>query len=139
MIAPLQPAEARRGDAEFDFPPRFQFSLRNMLIAVAVLAMLLGLFAVVGGHPRVATWPLFFVWILPTPLVVAAVYTRGDIRAFSIGALVPWVSRWTNWTASANHWSASSTRLLLAVGDGRGSAESSQSPPDAGLIATASR
>ena len=27
---------------------------------------------------------------------MAAVYSRGDIRAFSIGALVPWVSRWTN-------------------------------------------
>jgi hypothetical protein len=79
----------------FDFPPRFQFSLRNLLIAVAVLAVLLGLFAVAGG---ILAWLLaiLVVWILPTPLVVAAVYSRGDIRAFSIGALVPWVSRWTN-------------------------------------------
>src|SRR5882724_943480 len=79
----------------FDLPPRFQFSLRNMLIAVAVLAVLLGLFAVAGG---ILTWLLaaVVIWILPTPLVVSAVYARGDLRAFAIGALVPWVSLWTS-------------------------------------------
>ncbi|HEY4308899.1 MAG TPA: hypothetical protein VGN12_05555 [Pirellulales bacterium] len=78
-----------------DFPPRFQFSLRGMLIAVAVLTVLLGLLAVAGG---LLAWLLaiFVVWILPTPLLIAAIYSRGDMRAFSIGALVPWVSRWAN-------------------------------------------
>jgi hypothetical protein len=78
-----------------EFPPRFQFSLRGMLIAVAVLVVLLGLLAVAGG---LLAWLLaiFVVWILPTPMLIAAIYGRGDMRAFSVGALVPWVSRWAN-------------------------------------------
>ncbi len=37
---------------------------------------------------------LFFVsiWcVLPTPFVIAAIFGRGDIQAFAIGALVPWL------------------------------------------------
>jgi hypothetical protein len=33
----------------------------------------------------------FVTCIVPTPLVICAVYGRGDVRAFSIGALNPWV------------------------------------------------
>jgi hypothetical protein len=77
----------------FDFPQRFQFSLRGMLIAVAVVAILIGLSTLVAGLLVWITWTLLFV-VLPTPLVVAAVYARGDIRAFSIGALLPWISSW---------------------------------------------
>jgi hypothetical protein len=75
-------------------PSRFQFSLRNLLIGVAVVALLLGMFAVAAG---LLAWLLTIavIWILPTPFVVAAVYGRGDFRAFAIGALVPWVSLWS--------------------------------------------
>jgi hypothetical protein len=78
-----------------EFPPRFQYSLRGLLIAVAVVAVLLGMLYVAGG---LLAWLLaiFVVWILPTPLLIAAIYSRGDVRAFSVGALVPWVSRWAN-------------------------------------------
>ena len=28
---------------------------------------------------------------MPTPLVICAIFGRGDVQAFAIGALVPWV------------------------------------------------
>ncbi|HEY3391249.1 MAG TPA: hypothetical protein VGK58_00975 [Lacipirellulaceae bacterium] len=74
--------------------PRFQFSLRAQMILVTAVAIALGLFVVVG-------WPL--VWVLfhgvmyclvPTPLVILALFGRGELRIFSIGALVPWISVW---------------------------------------------
>jgi hypothetical protein len=77
----------------FDFPPRFQFSLRGMLIAVAILAVLLWMSTAVAGLLLWVTWSLIYL-LLPTPFVVAAVFTRGDIQAFAIGVLVPWVASW---------------------------------------------
>ena len=67
--------------------------MRGMLIAVAVVAVLIWLSTIVAGLFLWIMWALLFV-VLPTPLVVAAVYSRGDIRAFSIGALIPWISSW---------------------------------------------
>jgi hypothetical protein len=29
--------------------------------------------------------------VLPTPAIILAIYARGDVQAFAIGALVPWV------------------------------------------------
>jgi hypothetical protein len=77
-----------------NFPSRFQFSLRGMLIVVAAVAVLLGLFAVAAG---LLSWliAITVIWILPTPIVVTAIYGRGDFRAFAIGALIPWISLWT--------------------------------------------
>ena len=73
--------------------PRFQFSLRSQLTAVTAVAVLLGLYVVA---PRFLT--LLFVgliqWLLPAPLVAGVVYGREDIRAFSIGGLIPWLSAW---------------------------------------------
>jgi hypothetical protein len=77
----------------FDIPPRLQFSLRGMLIAVAVLAVLIWLSTAVAGLLLWVTWSLVYL-LLPTPFVIAAVYTRGDIQAFAIGVLVPWVASW---------------------------------------------
>jgi hypothetical protein len=77
-----------------NFPSRFQFSLRNMLIAVAAIAVFLGLLAVAAG-PLSWLITISVIWILPTPIVVTAVYGRGDFRAFAIGALIPWFSLWT--------------------------------------------
>jgi hypothetical protein len=34
----------------------------------------------------------FVACVVPTPLVVCAIYGKGDVRAFSIGALIPWVA-----------------------------------------------
>jgi hypothetical protein len=74
----------------FEFPPRIQFSLRGLLIAVAVVAVLLGVAAVANG---ILSWLLAVVvmWVLPTPVLITAIYGRGDARALCIGALVPWI------------------------------------------------
>ncbi len=33
------------------------------------------------------------VWcVLPTPLIIFVVYGRGDLQAFALGALVPWIT-----------------------------------------------
>jgi hypothetical protein len=33
------------------------------------------------------------VWcIIPTPLVIAALFARGDVQAFAIGAVIPWAT-----------------------------------------------
>jgi hypothetical protein len=79
----------------FDFPLRFQFSLRGMLIAVAIVAVLLGAFAVLSD---LFAWIMIvFAWyVVPTPLVICALFGRGDIRTFSIGAIIPWLSGWFN-------------------------------------------
>jgi len=69
-------------------PPRFQFSLRWMLVVTSVVAVGLAL----GLNAWAELLATVLYWALPTPLVVAAVYGRGDVRAFSIGALVPLVS-----------------------------------------------
>jgi hypothetical protein len=78
--------------------PRFQFSLRWLLITVTVAAVLLFLAVTFGDLIEVVFGDLievvFFsvVWcILPTPLVVFVIFDRGDLQAFAIGALVPWV------------------------------------------------
>jgi hypothetical protein len=87
-----------------------------MLIAVAVVALLLGLSAVAGG---LLAWLLasFVYCVLPTPLAVAAVYGRDDLRAFSIGALVPWVSFWACGPAANSLLGVfESTLWLLAMG-----------------------
>jgi hypothetical protein len=100
----------------FNLPPRFQFSLRGMLIAVAVVALVLGLGAVAGG---LLIWLLtaLVIWLLPTPLVVAAIYGRGDLRAFSIGALVPWASFWASGPAASSLVAiVDSTLWLLFMG-----------------------
>jgi hypothetical protein len=34
-----------------------------------------------------------FLWcVLPTPFVICALFGRGDVRAFAIGGLVPWLT-----------------------------------------------
>jgi hypothetical protein len=71
--------------------PRFQFSLTGLLITVTVVAVLLG-FAHVFGDFVGAVLFAVVCCVLPTPLVICAIFARGDIQAFAIGALVPW---WT--------------------------------------------
>jgi hypothetical protein len=58
-----------------------------MLIIVTAVAIFLGL-AVSLGAVLLAS----LVWcVLPTPLVICALFDRGDRQAFSIGALIPWL------------------------------------------------
>jgi hypothetical protein len=81
-----------------DTLPRFQFSLRSQMIAVTVVAVLLGL-GVVGGDR--AAWVLFYAIVyclVPTPLIIAAIFGHGELRTFSVGALVPWISAWSRVT-----------------------------------------
>ncbi len=69
--------------------PKFQFNLVWLLVAIVVLFLAMG----AASSFRDLVGSLFFVsvcCVLPTPLVVAAIFGRGDIQSFAIGALVPW-------------------------------------------------
>jgi hypothetical protein len=71
--------------------PRFQYSLGGLLLALTVIAIVLFL----ATHVAKFIEMVFFTvtaCIIPTPFVIGAIYGRGDVRAFSIGALVPWVA-----------------------------------------------
>src|SRR2546423_10124038 len=70
--------------------PRFQYSLARLLIAVTVVAILIFLATKVASLFQIILFS-FVTCIVPTPLVICAVYGKGDVRAFSIGALNPWV------------------------------------------------
>jgi hypothetical protein len=60
------------------------------MIVITVVAILLGLAVTFTGFLTLIFF--FAVWcVLPTPLVVCAIFGRGDVRAFSVGGLVPWV------------------------------------------------
>ena len=60
------------------------------MIVITVVAILLGLAVTFQGF--VPFIILSIVWgVIPTPLVICAIFGRGDIRSFAIGALVPWV------------------------------------------------
>jgi hypothetical protein len=75
--------------------PRFQFSLRAQMILVTAVAVALGLFVVIGWE---FAWILFHAvmyCLVPTPLVILAIFGRGELRTFSVGALVPWFSVWS--------------------------------------------
>jgi hypothetical protein len=70
---------------------RFQFSLRAQMIAVTAIAVVLGLSVLLG---TVVIYTLFvgvMYCLVPTPLVIAAIFAQGDLRAFLIGALIPWI------------------------------------------------
>ena len=91
--------------------PRLRFSLAWLLVVVTTIALVLGLSVTVGSF--VATVVFGFVYcVLPTPLVICAIFARGDAQAFAIGALVPW---WTHnvWLPNASF--VSLTIWLLAM------------------------
>jgi hypothetical protein len=82
--------------------PRFQFSLAWLLIGVTVVAIALGM----ASSFRDFIGSLFFVavcCVLPTPFVIAAIFGRGDIQSFAIGALVPWLTL-LPWMSSMAIW-----------------------------------
>jgi hypothetical protein len=64
----------------------FQFSLLRLMIVVTLVAVLLGF----GGMLDDMLAAVVFC-LVPTPLIIVAIYGRRDYQAFAIGALVPWV------------------------------------------------
>jgi hypothetical protein len=68
--------------------PRFQFSLAWMLVFMTAIAVLLWLSLSLGMMILAS-----FVWcVVPTPLVICALFARGSRQAFAIGALIPWLA-----------------------------------------------
>lgn len=71
--------------------PRIQFSLKWVMIALTIACVLLFLSVTIRDFVPVAL--SFAFWcIVPTPIVIFAIYGRGDHQAFAIGALVPWAT-----------------------------------------------
>jgi hypothetical protein len=69
--------------------PRWQFSLRGLLIAVAVVAVVLGLGSFTIGQGLLGLLiAISLRGVIPTMAVVAAFYGRGDVRVFAMGAVV---------------------------------------------------
>lgn len=86
-------------------PSRLQFSLRWLLAMVAIVAVLLGLLSFSVGQFVVGVCLLVVLrGIVPTAAVVGAVYARGDLRAFAIGALVPCISAMMSGDEPWNRW-----------------------------------
>jgi hypothetical protein len=69
--------------------PKFRFSLRWLMIVVAIAAIALVLFSLPLLH-AVAVWiaTAVFRGVVPTMALVGSVFSRGDSRAFSLGVLV---------------------------------------------------
>src|SRR5215470_16012679 len=69
--------------------PRFRFGFAWLLIAVTAVAILWGVTHIFGEFVSAVLFASICC-VLPTPLVICAIFARGDVQAFSIGALVPW-------------------------------------------------
>ena len=87
--------------------PRFQFSLAWLLIAVTIVAVALGLAATVGSFLNAVLFAVICC-VLPTPLVICALFARGDVQAFAIGALVPWATLFA--------WAPGNSPFVFGVG-----------------------
>jgi hypothetical protein len=63
------------------------------MIAITAVAVVLGLGASLGSFFGTLSYLAFLVvsCVVPTPLVICTVFARGYLRAFSIGALIPWI------------------------------------------------
>jgi hypothetical protein len=86
---PLPPTTER------NFPPtKVQFSLKWLMIVVTAVGVLLA--ASTGGALFAVPLAVFLRCILPTVLLVCAIYSRGDFQAFAVGAFVPFIPVLTN-------------------------------------------
>jgi hypothetical protein len=82
--------------------PRIRFNFAWLLIAITILAIFLGM----ASSFRDFIGSLLFVTlccVLPTPFVIAAIFARGDIQTFAIGALIPWITL-LPWMSSMAIW-----------------------------------
>jgi hypothetical protein len=69
----------------------FRFSLKWLMIALTAACILLFLTVTFGDFVEVAFFSA--IWcIVPTPLIIFAIYGRGDLQAAAIGALVPYAT-----------------------------------------------
>jgi hypothetical protein len=83
---PPPPTTPSRGGA-----PPLQFGLKWLMVAVTIVAVLMVLMQWALVHAIIVA----MLWcVLPTPLMISALYGRGECRSFAIGALVPWLSLW---------------------------------------------
>jgi hypothetical protein len=73
-------------------PSRYQFSLRCLLIAMAVIAILLGASLIAGDYVNALIVRPFVLLVVPACLLIFVVYGRQELRAFGIGGLVPYVA-----------------------------------------------
>jgi hypothetical protein len=71
--------------------PKFQFSLAWLMITVTAVAILLAGIHIFGDFIGGVLFAVVCC-ILPTPLVICAIFARGSVQAFAIGALVPWLT-----------------------------------------------
>jgi hypothetical protein len=63
--------------------------MRGLMITITIACIVLFLWVTFGGF--VSFVAAILLCVVPTPLVIIAIYARGDLQAFAIGALVPWV------------------------------------------------
>ena len=61
-----------------------------LMVAITIASILLFLTVTFGGFIKVVILSSFWC-VLPTPILIFAIYARGGLQAFAIGALVPWV------------------------------------------------
>jgi hypothetical protein len=60
-----------------------------LMVAVTIAALALFLYVTIGNFIEIAFASV--VWcIIPTPLVVFAIYAKGDLQTLGIGSLIPW-------------------------------------------------
>jgi hypothetical protein len=62
-----------------------------MMVALTVACVLLFLTVRFGDLLEFAYVAIMWC-IVPTPVIIFAIYARGNLQAFAIGALVPWVT-----------------------------------------------
>lgn len=114
---------------------RWQFSLREFLIATTVLALACG-FAVILPL-QISVLLVGLIWIVATSLlIIGLIFGQGDRRAFCIGALVVVSAMWTgigglfmhgvhsfigmsSATQSLRHWLDLAVLAVVAVANGR--------------------
>jgi hypothetical protein len=93
-----------------------QFSLTQLLIVFTAAAIVLGFWDTIP-----ATFHFFsriIIYTFPAVLLAAAVYGRGDYRAFAIGALVPfvhWLANWPFYDTSPSYRIAELFQLIMAA------------------------
>lgn len=83
------------------------------MVTVTVVAVVLGLGSTLGSFFGELLY-LAVCCVIPTPLVICAVFARGFTRAFAIGALVPWVMLFP-WTTSRGSFLTLAMTLVLSV------------------------
>ena len=60
------------------------------MVTVTIVAVVLGLGSSLGSFFSEVLY-LAICCVVPTPLVICVVFGRGYVRAFAIGALIPWI------------------------------------------------